>query len=660
MPEPSKGNRRFMSGLDGLRALAVLAVIIYHLNPDWLPGGFFGVGMFFVLSGYLVTDLLMARRIQTGSFCLKDFWVSRIRRLVPAVLVMLTTVVAWITLTDPSRLVSLRGDVVSTMLYANNWWLIFHQVSYFESFGPPSPFLHLWSLAVEGQFYLVWPLLLAVMIRLKFRRIYLLGVLTTGIVLSALLMGLYYEPGTDPSRVYYGTDTRVFALLIGALLAILWPSRRLSDKISASARRILDITGTVSLGLLLYLLWSVGEYDPFVYRGGLLILSAVTAVLIAVLAHPAPRLGKWLSWKPLTWIGVRSYGIYLWHYPVIILTNPVVNTNGFNAGRAVLQVTASILLAALSWRYIEEPIRRGALRRAWGKIRSKEWNWNRVPVRQWIMSFCAALVFLTFCLGMVYPRSGASAVSARPEKQSELTETASLQAAESGKPDTTPKLEIVPSPEPTARTDLSPGLDGQPGSDPHRHPDSIQPNSAGGEQKENETGGQKPAETNHNTLKTEKGWSLTAIGDSVMVDTAPYLKELLPGSVVDAKIGRQMSEAKNILAGMKQKGTLGKGVIIELGTNGVFNQKQLETLLQSLEGDVEEIVLVNMRAPVKWESKVNAMLEEISKTTPNVTLVDWYGASKGKDSYFEPDGTHLKPEGAKAYASLLAETIASL
>ncbi|MDR5599512.1 acyltransferase family protein [Paenibacillus larvae] len=382
MPEPSKGNRRFMSGLDGLRALAVLAVIIYHLNPDWLPGGFFGVGMFFVLSGYLVTDLLMARRIQTGSFCLKDFWVSRIRRLVPAVLVMLTTVVAWITLTDPSRLVSLRGDVVSTMLYAKNWWLIFHQVSYFESFGPPSPFLHLWSLAVEGQFYLVWPLLLAVMIRLKFRRIYLLGVLTTGIVLSALLMGLYYEPGTDPSRVYYGTDTRVFALLIGALLAILWPSRRLSDKISASARRILDITGTVSLGLLLYLLWSVGEYDPFVYRGGLLILSAVTAVLIAVLAHPAPRLGKWLSWKPLTWIGVRSYGIYLWHYPVIILTNPVVNTNGFNAGRAVLQVTASILLAALSWRYIEEPIRRGALRRAWGKIRSKEWNWNRVPVRQ--------------------------------------------------------------------------------------------------------------------------------------------------------------------------------------------------------------------------------------------------------------------------------------
>nr|WP_313788743.1 acyltransferase [Paenibacillus larvae] len=292
MPEPSKGNRRFMSGLDGLRALAVLAVIIYHLNPDWLPGGFFGVGMFFVLSGYLVTDLLMARRIQTGSFCLKDFWVSRIRRLVPAVLVMLTTVVAWITLTDPSRLVSLRGDVVSTMLYAKNWWLIFHQVSYFESFGPPSPFLHLWSLAVEGQFYLVWPLLLAVMIRLKFRRIYLLGVLTTGIVLSALLMGLYYEPGTDPSRVYYGTDTRVFALLIGALLAILWPSRRLSDKISASARRILDITGTVSLGLLLYLLWSVGEYDPFVYRGGLLILSAVTAVLIAVLAHPAPVLAN--------------------------------------------------------------------------------------------------------------------------------------------------------------------------------------------------------------------------------------------------------------------------------------------------------------------------------------------------------------------------------
>lgn len=647
MPKPSKGNRRYIAGLDGLRALAVVAVIIYHLNPDWLPGGFLGVGMFFVLSGYLVTDLLIARRIQTGSFCLKDFWLSRMRRLLPAILIMLITIVAWLTLTDPSRLISLRGDVISTILYANNWWLIFHQVSYFDHFGPPSPFVHLWSLAVEGQFYLVWPLLLAAAIQFKFRRIHLLGVLTIGIAASALLMGVLYEPGTDPSRVYYGTDTRVFALLIGALLAILWPSRRLSDKVSTSARRMLDGVGTVSLGILLYFLWCVDEYDPFVYRGGLLILSLATAMLIAVLAHPATRLGKWLSWKPLTWIGVRSYGIYLWHYPVIVLTNPAVNTNGFHAGRAFLQVTVSILLAALSWRYIEEPIRRGALRRVWGKIRSREWSWNRVPARQWMMSICAAFLFLTFCLGMLYPWSGASAVSARPEKQSELTNTASPQDSDSTNPGFTPKPETAPSPEPTIQP--------EPTAEPPRTSPSPAP-EAGGET----DSAQKPTLTKQNTLKTEKGWSVTAIGDSVMVDIAPHLKELLPGSVVDAKIGRQMSEAGSILTRMKQKGTLGKGVIIELGTNGVFNQKQLETLLESLKGDVQEVVLVNMRAPVKWESKVNAILEEISKTAPHVTLVDWYSASKGKDSYFEPDGTHLKPEGAKAYASLLAETIASL
>ena len=225
--------KRYMPGLDGLRALSVLAVIAYHLNIPWASGGFLGVGIFFTLSGYLITDQLMMEWQNTGKINLKNFWIRKIRRLMPTLFFMLAIIYLWLIFLEPSRIEALQGDFVSALLYTNNWWKIFHNVSYFESFGPQSPIGHLWSLAIEAQFYLLWPVILIMGLRFAPKRRNLVLLITVGAVASALAMGLIYEPGTDPSRVYYGTDTRAFALLIGAIFAIGYPSCKLSEQISA-------------------------------------------------------------------------------------------------------------------------------------------------------------------------------------------------------------------------------------------------------------------------------------------------------------------------------------------------------------------------------------------------------------------------------------------
>jgi peptidoglycan/LPS O-acetylase OafA/YrhL/lysophospholipase L1-like esterase len=395
VPRPIKGDQRYLPGLDGLRALAVMAVVAYHLGLGWVPGGMLGVGVFFTLSGYLITDLLLAGYHRTGRLDLADFWRRRARRLLPAVLVMMTVVLAWVTALDRSQLPALRGVAISALGYVSNWWLIAQHSSYFARFGPASPLGHLWSLAVEEQFYLVWPWLLWFGLRwVRGRPGYGasrpgdgrpgdglirpggLGLLAKGTLLlaaaSAIEMGVLYSPGYDPTRIYDGTDTRAFALLIGAALAFVWPSRRLTAQVTEGARRVLDIAGGAGLAIILVLILGTGEYSAFVYRGGMVLLSVATLLVVGAAASPASRVGQVLGCRPLRWIGVRSYGIYLWHYPIIVLTTPAGGHVTFVRG--TLQLAASFLAAALSWKYVEEPIRHGLLGRWWTRARSSGWR----------------------------------------------------------------------------------------------------------------------------------------------------------------------------------------------------------------------------------------------------------------------------------------------
>src|SRR5580704_12990368 len=374
MPEPVRAGQRYMPGLDGLRAVAVLAVIAFHEQLGWAPGGLLGVGVFFTLSGYLITDLLLGQWAARGRVALADFWARRARRLLPALFVMVAVITAWVTLFDRARLPTLRGADAAAASYSSNWYLIIQGQSYFAMCAPPQPLDLLWSLAVEEQFYLVWPwlLLAGLLLVRKIRRGRPGGVAWLALPTLALAAGsawamlALYHPGLDPTRVYEGTDTRAAGLLIGAALAMTWPSRRLAP--GRAVRALLDVGGFAGLAVIALMIWRTGQYSPFLYRGGLVLLSFASAAVIAAVAVPSALTGRVLGCRPLRWLGVRSYGIYLWHYPVIVLTTPANSTE--NLVRAACQTAVTIVVAALSWRYIEEPIRRGALARVWKQVRA--------------------------------------------------------------------------------------------------------------------------------------------------------------------------------------------------------------------------------------------------------------------------------------------------
>jgi peptidoglycan/LPS O-acetylase OafA/YrhL len=373
MPKPVDEGQRYLPGLDGLRALAVAVVVAYHLGLGWAGGGLLGVGVFFTLSGYLITDILVGQWRSTGAINLKRFWIRRARRLLPALFTVLAVVAVWVTIGYPGELSMVRGDTVAAVLYISNWWYIAQNASYFSRFGPPSPITHLWSLAVEEQFYLVWPwLVLAACI--VGRRVVTkaaagrevtwvrnVGIAATLLLAVASFVALEaaFHPGVDPTRAYEGTDTRAGGLLVGAALAIAWPTRRIVRR--ANCPLLLDAAGFTGLGLIGVLIWRTTEYSAFMFRGGMVVLSVATAVVIAAVVHPHSRVGRVLGIGPLRWLGVWSYGIYLWHYPLIVLTAPGGNPDSqpISGGKQLMLAAGAVLASALSWTLIEEPIRSG-------------------------------------------------------------------------------------------------------------------------------------------------------------------------------------------------------------------------------------------------------------------------------------------------------------
>jgi peptidoglycan/LPS O-acetylase OafA/YrhL len=355
-----------VAGLDGIRAVAVMGVIAYHLNVPGAAGGMLGVGVFFTLSGYLITDILLSQWRRQGTLGLGQFWLRRARRLLPALFLVLVAVSLYVALFDAAQLHEVRRQVVAAAVYVSNWSTITQHGSYFARFAAPLPLDHLWSLAIEEQFYLVWPwLLLGGIWVVRSRK----GMAVLTLLLaafSAWLMGHLHHPGLDPTRVYEGTDTRAFGLLIGAALAMVW-----DGQIQARGSRLtglLDALGIAGLAGIVLLVWRTSVFSAFLYPQGFVLLALATAVLVAAVVNPASRLGPVLGWGPLRWIGVRSYGVYLWQWPIIVFASPGQTT--FSGPRAAAEVAGTLIIASLSWRFVEEPIRRGALGRLWRQARS--------------------------------------------------------------------------------------------------------------------------------------------------------------------------------------------------------------------------------------------------------------------------------------------------
>ena len=575
-------NRRYLVGLDGLRGLAVLSVIFYHIGFPWASGGFLGVVVFFVLSGYLITDLIMTEWEQRGRIDLKNFWIRRARRLLPAMLAMLVIIIGWVSLFLPHLLETLQADALAALLYISNWWYIFHHQSYFDSFQSPSLLTHFWSLAVEEQYYLFWPLLLTFGLRFISKRSILFITLTIAGI-SALTMAILYEPGSDPSRVYYGTDTRAFSLLIGSALALIWPSQKLAAKVPLPLRLVLNLVGTIALVVILLMVGLTNQYEPFLYRGGMVLLSIAAMLLVAVLVHPANSISRVFNFKPLRWLGIRSYGIYLWQYPILVLTTPAINTTGISIARVIFQLTCIIVLSSLSWKFIENPIRQGGLKKTWRRIAMKKSVHNRFIFRRWIVLGGGMLIMLVSFLAIY------NVTFAKTDKKEETHA-----AIKEDRSNNQLKIEQKKK-EPTS---------------PDVHPKEEELTKPDGENKLPQT---EPS--------IEKNERVTAIGDSILLDVAPYLTEYFPSINMDGKVGRQMSQAVEIVKKMKKEGTLGDTVIIELGSNGAFNKNELISMIKLI-GNDREIIFINTRVPRPWETEVNNALKEVTEKYTNTTLVN--------------------------------------
>ena len=602
----------YIPALDGVRALAVAAVLVYHGDLGWFSGGFLGVDVFFVLSGYLITSVLLdAWRRNGGHLGLARFYVHRARRLLPALLLMITVTCAYVVTFLPDEASKLRGGVVASFGYVTNWYLIFHQQSYFSSLGRQPMLQHLWSLAIEEQFYLLWPLLLGV--ALKFwrpSRIKLAVTIFAAAAVSALLMALLYRTGSDPSRVYYGTDTHSSGLLIGAGMAVLLPPWQLRGKIGKRAPVALDVIGLTGVLVLVWCFINVSEFDSSLYRGGYLVFACVAALVVLVAVHPATTItGGLLGTSAMVWIGKRSYGIYLWHWPVFLVTRPGVDIPLTGIPLFTFRVAITVGLAAASYRFVEVPIRSGVLGRRISALRHAPLlQRRRVRAR---LAFAGAVgVATTAVLGIglavAQPAPRPPGFPAKPANIAITTTTAPRGSTQTSAPTAVP----VPA---------------------HSAPNT--------------------------TLTPIPNARVTAIGDSVMLGAQTSLRRFLGDRLqMDANVSRHFTEGLDVVRRLHDAGQLGDVVVVHLGTNGSIPEDQLDEMLRLLSG-VKRVVLVNTRVDRPWEQPDNDAIAAAVPRYPNAVLLDWYSAASQHPEYLVQDGVHLSEAGQAYYSLVLSSKL---
>jgi peptidoglycan/LPS O-acetylase OafA/YrhL len=504
----------YLPGIDALRALAVLAVFFYHSSVDWMPGGFLGVDVFFAISGYLITSLLLREFRRGGHVRLGRFWLRRARRLLPAVGVLIAVTMIAAAILEPDRIEQLRGDAIASLAYFANWHFVLGHQSYFEGFQRPSLLTHLWSLSVEEQFYLFWPLAFAAGMKLFGRGRLLLGVVA-GALASVALAWILFDPGHDASRVYYGTDTHAVGLLAGVGLALVWsPIELRRRRTGPLVGPVLDVAGVLALAYIVLSFLHVHDYDLALWHGGYLWLALVTALLLAVLAHPASRLGGMLGRAPVLWLGLRSYSFYLWHYPVLMLTRPGLDVSLPRGILVPLQLLAVLALADLSYRFVELPFRGQA------KLPALPDNWLRVA-RPALLVGTLTIVALVGWSGFFSKNSG-------PPASAASTATAA-----------------------TVRADLREEEGGDPS--PERRPGEGSPPSS--------------------PPRIVALGDSVMIGAAEKLAV-----RLGPGFSMSAEVGRQADEFVAIAQRLKREGHAPQAMIVQMGNNGPLYGDEMEDL----------------------------------------------------------------------------------
>ena len=609
--------RRYITGLDGIRAIAVIMVLAYHLKLALFKSGFLGVTVFFVLSGYLITGILISEVEEEGTIDLKNFWLRRIRRLVPAVMSMAVVIIFVSAVVN--RIIFTKGckDFLASVLGFNNWWQIFNKVSYFEAAGVPSPFTHCWSLAIETQFYLIYPLILLGIYKLVKSRgegrakrgLLFAGVTLLLALISVILMIVLFDPQQDASRVYYGTDTRAFSLLFGAILAILWEYQMVPRRLSASVNMVL---GSVSFAVLLVMTIAINGSSNFWYRGGQFVGTILTVLVIYTVLGRKTWLSRFLSNPVLKWIGDRSYSIYLWHYPIILLISKGIKASWWIT---LIEIVLSVVLAELSYRFIETPIRHGIIGEYLNILRSRpksrQEKKRQVQVARRSLKVMAGTFVLTvsliLCMIFVPKKNALDTLQKRESKAKETGKMTEEQLAKQ-------KANGSESEDTICTTDL----------------------------------------TDDELLE---GLNLLLIGDSIAVDVTDDFYEMFPNSVSDTKIGRITSLGKQVLDSyIDEKKWEGEGVIFASLSNSPING-ELEAIREKIGKDMP-LFLTTVRIPHDtFEEESNSKIKKFVEENDHTYLIDWYAASEGHDEYFDADDTHLLSAGAKAYAKCIKEAV---
>ncbi|HKX67203.1 MAG TPA: acyltransferase family protein [Intrasporangium sp.] len=626
-----------IEGLDGIRALAIVAVLVFHLNASWLPGGFLGVDVFFVVSGFLITTLLVREHERSGRIALRSFWVRRARRLLPALVVTVTLSTLIARLVSGDLLVHVGRQIVGALTFSTNWVEITAGSSYFDQTAPQL-FMNFWSLAVEEQFYLVWPgltLLLVTLVAARARVAVALGVAAVSTVLMAALL----EPGADATRVYYGTDTHVMGLMIGAALAFAWASPPLAARIRPSR---LGAAGRwavpLAAGTLVACLMLLDETGTVTFRGGILLASLASGVLVLGVLDPPP--GRATTWQRLTghplagWVGERSYAIYLWHWPVILLVardNPSAPGTGTHLLTRAWCVLVTLALADLTHRVVETPFRRHGFGGVLRMIGAFLLSWSRRTRQVVAGTALTAMLALT----VVVLTAPDQSETARMLRSNEAAAVALARGAGQTSPTAAPTT-------PSAGSTSNPPQRGSSGT----------------------RAGVPPAVTHSVDAADAKadftmptGKQIDGYGDSMMVGSIHALDYYFPGIRMDAKSNRRWPDG---LAAIKARGEGNRqAVVLAFGTNAGIEVGALTAALDAL-GPDRMVVLVNLMGPFARIDDDNAALEAAAAARPNVIVADWAAAVRDHPEQLQSDRIHPSLRGSHLFAKTVRQALATL
>ena len=609
----SNNKSKYLPSIDSLRALAVLAVIIYHVDVNYLPGGFLGVDLFFVLSGYLISSLIIKEYRKTGSLNLYNFYIRRARRLLPAVYFMITVGLVVMVLFNEVLLRKSHLDAIFGYIYSSNWWYIFHKLDYFDSFGAQSPFKHLWSLAIEEQFYMIFPLLFLLINRkkkskdgtYKLNKNFLYVVL--GLILVSLIAHILLFDINNISRIYFGTDTRAFSLLIGVVGAILYPMEKLHAKVTPQQNIMYSVVSLVSIATLITVMIYTSEYNTWLYRGGFLLVAILGLIVIISSGKQHTLMSRLLSFKPIVFIGKISYSLYLWHFPVLVLTTPVSEIGNPNIIFVILRVILTFALATASYVFVETPIRKLGFKNYINVIFKKLKKRPRKSRKAY--AGIVGLVSVLFLMGIF-------------GKSVPFISTAFVKEMEANK-----ETQFV----------------------------NNGNNKENNQEKSSDSNKDKKDNKEDKNNSDKKYSSVVVMGDSLTVDIGEKFQELYPGAVIDGKIGRQLYVAVEEAKSYSKYNNENSAIIFQLGTNGPFTESQIEELVK--EFDKADIYFVNIKVPRAWEKTVNAALKETQEKHSNVKIIDWYSVANSSKDLFEPDRVHLNQTGIAEMLTLIEKNL---